>query len=146
MTKAMKDYKQAIGKVIASIDWKKIKSYHAKLGIQWEYEIDKEIVKKVPSIPELRDELSSILNHMAEERLDYISYGSWVVFWDVSASYEIRVIFRLADFSFEDSPSPNKEQLMSSLQKAVESEDYEYAAVIRDEINNMNKHANNNIK
>jgi len=142
----MKNYKQAIGKVIESIDWKKIKSYHAKLGIQWEYEIDKEIVKKVPSIPELRDELSSILNHMAEEQLDYISYGSWIVFWDVESSHEIRVIFRLADFSFEDSVKPNREKLEVDLQKAVESEDYEYAAVIRDEINNMNNHANHNIK
>lgn len=142
----MKDYKQAIGKVIASIDWRKIKSYHAKLGIKWEYEIDKEIVNKVPSVPELREELSSILNHMAEEQLDYISYGSWVVFWDVEASHEIRVIFRLADFSFEESSKPNREKLESALQKAVESEDYEYAAVIRDEINNMNKHANHDIK
>jgi len=145
MKTAMKDYKQAIGKVIASIDWRKIKSYHAKLGIKWEYEIDKEIVKKVPSIPELREELSSILNHMAEERLDYISYGSWVVFWDVE-THEIRVIFRLADFSFEEASKPKKEKLEIALQKAVDSEDYEYAAVIRDEINNMNTHADNTLK
>jgi hypothetical protein len=133
----MKDHKKAINKVLTSIDWRKIKSYHAKLGIRWEYEVDKEIVYKVPSIPELRTELSSILTHMLEENLDYISHGSWVVFWD-SDTGDIRVIFRLADFSFEDK-NPSKESLEEALKKAVEREDFEYAAVIRDEINNKNK-------
>jgi hypothetical protein len=139
----MKDYNKAINRVLSSIDWKKIKSYHAKLGIRWEYEIDKEIVYKVPSIPELRTELSSILSHMMEEQLDYISHGSWVVFWDYESG-DIRVIFRLADFSFEDN-SGSRESLEDALKKAVEQEDYEYAAVIRDEINNKNN-ANSNIK
>jgi hypothetical protein len=141
----MKDVKKAINRVITSIDWRKIKSYHAKLGIRWEYEVDKEIIRKVPSIPELKEELSSILFHMDEENLEYISYGSWVIFWDRETNGDIRVIFRLADFSFEDSAG-TKEDLESALQKAVESEDYEYAALIRDEINNKNKDASNNIK
>jgi|LakMenE01Jun11ns_1017448.scaffolds.fasta_scaffold9513552_2 hypothetical protein len=140
---AMKDHKKAINRVLSSIDWRKIKSYHAKLGIKWEYEIDKEIVYRVPNIPELKSELSTILEHMAEEKLDYISHGSWVIFWEPDSG-DIRVIFRLADFSFEDH-SGSRESLEEALKKAVEREDYEYAAVIRDEINNKNN-ANSNIK
>jgi len=142
----MKNHNQAIIRVISTIDWRKIKSYHAKLGIKWEYTEDKETVFKVPSIPELKTELTSILNHMGEENLDYISYGSWVIFWDRESACDIRVIFRLADFSFEDSSTTSRENLEELLQKAVESEDFEYAAVIRDEINNKKQNANYNIK
>jgi len=133
---------QTINKVVSSIDWKKIKSYHAKIGIKWEYVIDKEIAYKVPSIPELKSELASILHHMAEEKLDYISHGSWVIFWEIDAG-DIRVIFRIADFSFEDYTG-TKQSLEADLKNAVDSEDYEVAAVIRDKINKEN--ANRNCK
>lgn len=147
----MKNYSKAISRVLESIDWRKIKTYHSKLGIRWEYMVDKEIVYKTPSIPELKSELSSILQHMADENLDYISYGSWVIFWDHEAIGDVRVIFRLADFSFEDSQSTeigaSYEDLAAALEKALLSENYEYAAQLRDEINNKNtKNANNNIQ
>jgi hypothetical protein len=137
----MKDVKQAINRVISTIDWRKIKSFHTKLGIKWQYEFDKEIIHKVPTVPELKAELTSILYHMATESLDYLSYGNWVIFWE---DQDIRVIFRLADFSFEGDHT--KETLMEALQRAVEMEDYEYAAVIRDEINSLNSHASRDIK
>lgn len=130
----MKNRKQTIDKILSTIDWKKIKSYHTKLGIKWEYEVDKQVFKKVPSIPELRDDLSSILNHMLEEELEYISYGSWIVFW---VSGDIRVVFRLVDLSFEDAKDA-RENLQAALADAVKDEDYEKAAIIRDEINNIN--------
>jgi hypothetical protein len=146
----MQNYNKAINRVLESIDWRKIKSYHAKLGIRWEYKVDKEIVYKTPSIPELRSELNSIFQHMVEENLDYISYGSWVIFWDRESTGDVRVIFRLADFSFEDSQSAemttSPEELKIALEKALQSENYEYAAQLRDEINNRNNNANNNIQ
>jgi hypothetical protein len=146
----MQNYNKAINRVLESIDWRKIKSYHAKLGIRWEYKVDKEIVYKTPSIPELRSELNSIFQHMVEENLDYISYGSWVIFWDRESTGDVRAIFRLADFSFEDSQSAemttSPEELKIALEKALQSENYEYAAQLRDEINNRNKNANNNIQ
>ena len=79
---------------------------------------------------------------MAEEKLDYISHGSWVIFWEIDAG-DIRVIFRIADFSFEDYTG-TKQSLEADLKNAVDSEDYEVAAVIRDKINKEN--ANRNCK
>lgn len=144
----MKNYNQAIGSVTANIDWKKIKSYHTKLGIKWEYTYDKETVYKVPSTPELKTELTSILNHMNEKKLDYISYGSWVVFWDHDSTGDIRVIFRLADFSFENenAVATSRENLEELLANAVKNENFEYAAIIRDQINSKKKDANYIIK
>jgi hypothetical protein len=66
------------------------------------------------------------------------------VFWDREKNDDIRVIFRLADFSFEDSAA--NEDLENALKKALDSEDYEHAALLRDEINNKKKNAGNNIK
>lgn len=144
----MRTHEQTINKVLSSIDWKKIKSYHVKLGIKWEFEEDKQTVQRNPTIPELRAELQSILDHMAAVKLDYISYANWVVFWERTGSEDIRVIFRLVDYSFGEPviKGSSKETLESALQKAIENEDYEYAAMLRDEINNTNKDANNNIK
>lgn len=127
--------KGAIGRVIGSIDWRKIKSYHKKLGILWEYTVDKETFQRVPNVPELREELRSLLSHVIEENLSYISHGSWVIFWDREEGDigNIRVIFRLADFLFEEHRQ-GQESLEEALRKAIEKEDYEYAAVIRDSL------------
>lgn len=140
----MRQEKGSISRVLASIDWKRIKAYHAKLGITWEYEVDKEIIHRVPTVPELKGEMQSILQHMIDNGLDYISYGNWIVFWDCQDDGGVRVVFRLADFSFgvtEDSEA----SLEETLRHAIESENYEYAATIRDKINRVND-ANNNLK
>ncbi len=134
----MKTEAHYIEKIIHAIDWRKIKSYYKKLEIHWEYQDDKQTVKKTPSVAELKDDFRSILSHMLDQNINYISYGSWIVFWDrdEGALGDIRVIFRLADFIFEDDKS-SAENLAEKLKKAVESEDYEYAAVIRDELKNI---------
>jgi excinuclease UvrABC helicase subunit UvrB len=129
----MDHYKDAFEKVIQSINWRKIKTYHKKLNILWEVEDDKQIIKRVPTAGELRDELRSIFEHMLSQDLAYISYGNWIIFWDreESISGDIRAIFRIADFIFEE----DKKSLASleiALAKAVENEDYENAAKIRD--------------
>lgn len=128
--------KNAINSIIHSIDWRKIKTYHKKLNITWEFEVDKEIVEKIPTVNELKDDLRKILEHMCVEDLTYISYGNWIVFWENKESTkvgDIRLIFRLADFIFESSQP--KERLQSALSQALENEDYESAAKLRDEIN-----------
>ena len=91
-------------RVIQSIDWRKIKSYHKNNNILWEIEDDKTTHKRLPSVAELRDELRSIFSHMMSEDLHYISHGSWIIFWDREDSDigDIRVIFRLAEFVFEE--------------------------------------------
>jgi excinuclease UvrABC helicase subunit UvrB len=133
----MKNRTQYIEKVIHSIDWRKIKSYYRKLGIQWEYEEDKETIKRTPSVADLKDDFRSILSHMLDQEIHYISYGSWIVFWEREEGElgDIRVIFRLADFIFEEDKK-SAASLEEKLKQAVELEDYEYAAVIRDEIKN----------
>lgn len=134
--------KNAINSIIHSIDWRKIKSFHKKLNITWEFEVDKEIVERVPSVNELKDDLRKILEHMYLEGLNYISYGNWVIFWENKDSGKIgdlRVIFRLADFAFESTNT--QERLQTALSQALENEDYESAAKLRDEIN-KEKHTN----
>jgi hypothetical protein len=132
----MNHYREAFEKVIQSINWRKIKSYHKKLNITWEIEDDKEIIKRIPSADELRSELRSIFEHMLTEDLSYISYGSWIIFWDreEGVSGDIRVIFRLADFIFEEDKQTRR-SLELALEKAIEKEDYENAAEIRDALN-----------
>jgi len=132
----MNHYREAFDKVIQSINWRKIKSYHKKLNITWEIEDDKEIIKRIPSVDELRSELKSIFEHMLSENLSYISYGSWIIFWDreEGISGDIRVIFRLADFIFEEDKK-SRRSLELALEKAIEKEDYENAAEIRDALN-----------
>jgi len=128
-------YNTAIIRIIGMINWKKIKGYHKKLGILWEFPYDKETVRRTPSISELKDELKSLLKHVYQENLEYISHGSWIIFWDRSTTGigDIRVIFRLVDFHFEENTS-SKESLTESLKKALEKEDYEYAAILRDSL------------
>lgn len=143
----MTTHEQAINRVLSAINWKKIKSYHIKLGIKWEFEEDKQTVKRCPTIPELKAELQSLLSHMVTSNLEYISYANWVVFWERGAGEDIRVIFRLVDYIFNESANSGspKESLDEILKKAIEREDYESAAAIRDQINKK-KDADNHIK
>ena len=124
-----------VSRVINAIDWRKIKGYHKKLGIFWEVEHDKEIIKRLPTVAELKSELRSLIEHVLDEDLPYISHGSWVIFFDNEGGGlgDIRVIFRLADFHFEENKE-SIENLRVALDRAVETEDYEKAALIRDAI------------
>ena len=132
----MDHYRCAYEKVIQSINWPKIKTYHKKLDIRWEIEDDKQIFKKIPTVNELRQDLRSIFDHMLTENLSYISYGNWIIFWDREdgLSGDIRAIFRLVDFVFEEDKK-SRRSLEKSLERAIEKEDYEYAAEIRDALN-----------
>jgi hypothetical protein len=121
--------------VILSINWKNIKAFHKKLGITWIFEdIDGKEYERVPSVPELKEDLKQILKHMHTEGITYISYGNWVIFWDMDdeEAGDIRVIFRIADFVIENGTT--QERLELALSKAIEDEDYESAARIRDEL------------
>lgn len=133
----MNQYKIAYEKVIQRINWRNIKSYHKKLNISWEIEEDKELIFRIPTIAELKTDLRSIFQHMLEEDLHYISYGNWIIFWDREEGVvgDIRAIFRLAEFVFEEDKK-SRDALETALERAIEKEDYEYAARIRDELKN----------
>jgi hypothetical protein len=124
---------KAIESVLSAIDWRKIKGYHKKLGILWEFTDDKETTQRIPTVAELKDELRSILHHMHGEELSYISYGNWIIFWEQETSLvgDIRVIFRVADFHFASTQS--NDTLDEELKRAIEQENYEYAAYLRDQ-------------
>jgi len=121
--------------VILSINWKSIKAFHKKLGIYWIFEKeDGETIERIPTVSELKEDLKQILGHMHNESITYISYGNWVIFWDIedNGAGDIRVIFRLADFIIENGTA--KERLEIALNKAIEDEDYESAAILRDKL------------
>ena len=139
----MDSFTKTINRIISTIQWRKIKSFHKKLNILWEFEIEegKDPIQRVPTVLELKDDLKSILRYMKDEECDYLSYGNWVIFWDHEEGEigDIRVIFRLADFQYQGNPE-TKDSLEDALQKAIENEDYEYAAIIRDTLQkNENK-------
>ena len=127
----MKAIKNLIEGVIASVDWIKILSYHKKLNILWEFKNDKEICLRIPNIAELKEELRSLLWHMHTENLSYMSYANWVVFWeDEGEDLDVRAIFRVADFHY--GKKQRIENIEEELKKALEREDYEKAAFLRD--------------
>jgi hypothetical protein len=139
----MDSFTKTINRIISTIQWRKIKSFHKKLNILWEFEIEDggDPIQRVPTVLELKDDLKSILRYMKDEECDYLSYGNWVIFWDHEEGEigDIRVIFRLADFQYQGKPE-TKDSLEDALQKAIENEDYEYAAIIRDTLQkNENK-------
>lgn len=139
----MESFAKTINRIISTIQWRKIKSFHKKLNILWEFENEngEDPIQRIPTVLELKDELRSLLRYMKEEDCDYLSYGNWVIFWDRGEGEigDIRVIFRLADFQYQENPE-TKDSLENALQKAIENEDYEYAAIIRDTLQkNENK-------
>lgn len=131
----MESFTKTINRIISTIQWRKIKSFHKKLNILWEFEKEEgeDPIQRVPTVLELKDELKSLLRYMKDEDCDYLSYGNWIIFWERGEGEigDIRVIFRLADFQYQENPE-SKDSLEDALQKAIENEDYEYAAIIRD--------------
>jgi len=139
--------------IMDKIDWKSIHDYHEKLNILWDIEDNKgTIVPRVPTIEDIKDELSSLVTYMFDNQVDYLAYGNWVIFSDeFEEDFEVRVIFRLADYIFKsDNSSENYtpfptdsinmvEELKSKLQLALKDEDYELAAYLRDEIRDIDK-------
>lgn len=129
----MKTVKGLIDGVIFSINWVEIKSFHRKLSILWEFEDGENSIFRVPTVSELRSELRTILWHMHNEELTYISYANWVVFWNCDEGQEdVRAIFRVADFYYGREVYDDK-NYEEELKKAIEDEDYEYAARLRDQ-------------
>ena len=72
----MKSQDLYIDKVVRTIDWKKIKSYYRKLGIQWEYQEGEDTLRKTPTANDLKEDFKSLLNHMLVQDINYISYGT----------------------------------------------------------------------
>jgi len=135
--------KEAILKsVLTEINWEEIHRYYTKLNIIWNIESELgKITQKIPSINDLQEEVSQLIDHLYDTHDDYISYGNWIVFLERGES--VRVIFRLADTTIS-----KKESLFSGVQEnydiavlenrlriCVSKEEFEEAASLRDKIN-----------
>lgn len=138
---------KTINQLVKSIDWARIKSIHKKLNILWEFEDDKQTSLRVPTVGELKDEFRSLIQHMNENDLSYVSYENWIIFWEKEEDQpfgSLRAVFRLLDYSFtesvEEEETSESEDLDAELKIALENEDYEYAALIRDELKKNKKH------
>jgi hypothetical protein len=144
----MDSLSKTINQLIKSIDWIRIKSIHKKLNILWEFEDDKQTVTRVPTVGELKDEFRALIQHMNENDLNYVSYENWIVFWEKTDDQpfgSLRAVFRLLDYSFSESEETESEESLSEdlnaeLKIALDNEDYEYAALIRDELKKKQKH------
>ena len=144
----MDSLSKTINQLIKSIDWIRIKSIHKKLNILWEFEDDKQTVTRVPTVGELKDEFRALIQHMNENDLNYVSYENWIVFWEKTDDQpfgSLRAVFRLLDYSFSESEETESEEspsedLDAELKIALDNEDYEYAAIIRDELKKKQKH------
>lgn len=144
-----------IEKILSKIDWIKIQDYHKKLNIQWDIENkDGNIETKIPGVNDVKNEVQDLLLYMFDNGLDYLSYGNWVIFWENEDDVmlgEVRVIFRLEDYLFKQKKQPSNyvhtpfensedvEELKLELERAVEDEDYESAAKLRDKILKLDK-------
>lgn len=144
----MDSLSKTINQLVKSIDWIRIKSIHKKLNILWEFEDDKQTVLRVPTVGELKDEFRALIQHMNENDLSYVSYENWIIFWEKTDDQpfgSLRAVFRLLDYSFTEAEDETEfqsesEDLDTELKIALENEDYEYAALIRDELKKKQKH------
>ena len=146
-------YNVKLEQIMGKIDWDSIQDYHEKLNILWDIENNKGAIEpRVPTVNDIQSELSALITYMFDNRIDYLAYGNWVIFCDEETpDYEVRVIFRLADYVFKDNdaeenytPFPYDKtslvrDLSSKLDCAVKDEDYELAAYLRDEIRSIDK-------
>lgn len=120
--------------MIDKIDWNKIKSYHKKLNIKWEFSNGDE---KIPDILDLKSGFKEILYQMIEQDLKLIALENWLIYWDRTNGLDadLKIIFKLFDIEFLNTKSTDElDNLSDLLNKAVESEDYEKAALLRDKI------------
>lgn len=144
--------------IISKIDWSTIRKYHKKLDIFWEIENEKgDKSLKIHTEKDLKEDLRSILQYMVDEKMEYLSYGNWIIFWNNETVTdeerllgEIRVIFRISDYTFTDNPESHKQfqknlssldrtKLENLLENAIKEEDYENAAILRDCISAIKK-------
>jgi len=155
-------------KIIEKIDWEKIEKFYKTFEIYWQFRKDDgEFESRIPNIKELKKELETILNYMLEKELNFINYENWMIFYDKDDKNleEIRIIFKLIDqlflvknefyFPFDGNDflsdeiedeiekdtdkEDNLEYLNKKLKIAIEKEDYETAAELRDKIKKIKK-------
>lgn len=129
---------------IDAIDWKKIMYYHKALNIQWQIEEESgNIIERLPRLKEIQEELIQLLKFAIEKDLKVLDYGNWIIYWsnEKAEGFEsgalIEIIFSLDSYMVSDDtviPQEILDELNEKMQVAIDKEDYEEAALIRDKI------------
>lgn len=138
-------YQKLVQGVIKAINWNKVKHFHKAFEIKWQFEEEKgAILERYPLVDELKDELRSLLDFVITKNMKSLDYGNWIIFWkDEKTAIEeglegarLEAIFSLEDSLVIDNDSETNsiELLEKQLSTAVEIENYEKAAKIRDKI------------
>jgi len=133
--------------VVKSINWNRIKYFHHIFGIKWQFQ-EKEgfIAERFPTVSDLKEELRTLLRFAMEKNTPVLEYGNWLIFWTSeelakkqgTEGARLEAIFSLEDSIALDTSSLDSESIEDAkikLEEAVEREDYEKAAKLRDRIN-----------
>ena len=133
-----------IKEAVESIDWKKIMYFHNALNIQWQIEEDDgNIIERAPSEEEVRDELQQLLKFAVEKNLKVLDYGNWIVYWSDGETTKldnikgavIEIIFSSDSYFVNTEDTKDTlDDLNKKMRIAIEEEDYESAALLRDKI------------
>lgn len=148
----MKDvYEKMISTIIRNMNWSRIKHFHHLLDLKWQFQDNKgNIVERFPTITELKDELKTLIKFAMIEKEKSIETGNWLIKWDFieeenkTPNFTLEVFFVLEDAisietNIKDYSKDSLPKLEDQLKSAVDSENFEEAAKIRDIISSLNE-------
>lgn len=148
----MKDvYEKMISNIIRNMNWSRIKHFHHLLDLKWQFQDNKgNIVERFPTITELKDELKTLIKFAMVEKEKSIETGNWLIKWELieeenkTPNFTLEVFFVLEDaISIEtgvkDYSKDTLPKLEDQLKSAVDSENFEEAAKLRDIISGLNE-------
>lgn len=140
--------------VVKAINWNRIKYFHHIFGIKWQFQ-EKEgfIAERFPTISDLKEELKTLLKFAMTKNTPVLEWGNWLIFWtnedlakrQGTEGARLEAIFSLEDSIALDSSSLDLESIESTrmkLEEAVDKEDYEKAAKLRDRISILESRKN----
>lgn len=146
-----KNYEKLVQDVVKAMDWQKIRYFHHVFGIKWQIE-EKEgyVTERFPTVPDLKEELRTLMKFVIEKNTPVLSYGHWIILWkDEETSKKegmegarLEAIFSLADSIAIETPDEKNEMLDSirkKMEEAITKEEYEKAAKLRDKIEFLEK-------
>jgi protein-arginine kinase activator protein McsA len=151
----MKDvYDKMISNVIRNINWSRIKHFHHILDLKWQFPDTKgHIVERHPTVTELKEELKTLINFAIKQKEKTFQKDLWLIEWDCkekegsSPSYSLEVFFVLEEAVSVETGNKelpkNVNELESRLNEAVEHENFELAAEIRDLITSLKEKEKN---
>ena len=145
-----KSYENLVYEVVKSINWNKLKHFHQVLGIKWQFEEkDGYLTERIPTIVDLKEELTTLLKFAITKNTPYLDHGNWLIMWtDETAAgkqgldgAKLEAIFSLEDSVAIDNQNEtiDIELLKKKLNDAIKNEKYEEAAKYRDRLASLKR-------